>query len=190
MLPEAALYRDRAAIGSELLGAWAAGRRVCLRLDAAGNDQTLVGYLSYVAPSGAFVHIDDKGDEPIHVPVFHVLSVRYAHFHSEDLVEGPRPPGPRIDDPFPGQLSLVDPLPVSSRGEAAMMRAARNMLPPDVLRVLAAVDEAGRLPGTGRVAEGVMRSERWTRARLRELERLRYLDAVFVKGQRRWKILR
>lgn len=176
----AELVSDPSALAWEARACWATGRRVSLVLGEGASVPRLAGVITAVAPTGAFLRVrPDEETDDVHVPMGVVLSLSRPHFHESGVW---RPRSASADRPdqtvMDGQLGLVPGLAVSERSAPAMARAARSMLPPDVLAVLAGVDHAGRRPTLGDVSEAVGRSERWVSRRLRVLERERYVRRV------------
>lgn len=74
------LDRDVAALRFELLGLWASGSRIVLSLDERCRWPRAAGFLAYLAPTGAFLLLEEDGGRELHVPLPYVLSVRRPHF--------------------------------------------------------------------------------------------------------------
>jgi hypothetical protein len=74
--------RRREAVLFQLREVWwgrrGCGRRVTLALQRGRKRPLVSGRIAYVATSGAFVLVDDGGDEPLHVPLDVIRSVEPA----------------------------------------------------------------------------------------------------------------
>jgi hypothetical protein len=92
---------DEQEVAWELRGAWAARRRVVLRLDAERCVVVrLVGKVAYVDPTGAFVEFaDEDGGPRWKVHCRDVLAVRSPHFTE---------PGPAEPEPADDPLGIIE----------------------------------------------------------------------------------
>lgn len=172
------LVADPGSLAWEARACWATGRLVALSLSDECVFPRVAGRITAVSPVDAFLRILPEGEmEDVHVPIRAVRAIHRPHFHEPGSWR-PRSSSGGEQQVLEGQLGLVGELPVSPRAAGAMARAARSMLPGDVLATLAAVDRAGRRPDLGMIAESAGRSERWVARRLAVLERERYVRRV------------
>lgn len=167
-----------------LRAAWATGEPVSVRYEQSKIEVAQAqGWVISVAATGEFALLrlldDPEGALPFHVPVRALLSVHGIgeHFHEGRGRRPPRRPPPD-QGVLEGQLGLVTPPPVSPRAVRLALRGAAEMLPPDVLGVLAAIDRAGARPTLASVASCAGRSERWTSSRVRALEQRGYVRRI------------
>lgn len=177
------LIRPESALAWELRGHWAARREIVLRL----HGGRVRGFVEHVSATGAYAIVDPVSStlpspepwEPptLHVPLGLVLSVRRPHFHED----GPLSPvrerrRTEADLQLSGQGTLGEWFrpPATARADYALARAVEMMLPPQTLRLIAALDRAqervnGRGVATSEVADEIGHSDPWTSRRLREL---------------------
>lgn len=163
------------------------GAEVVLSLDGAPSVR---GYVSSVAPSGAYVELETaREEEPLLVPVSQIANVRRPHFHEDGAA--PRRRRVADPDPFPGQLRLGDPPPpVRRRSRRAMDRAAAMLLPAEYLSVLAALDAAAHrrsAVSTADVAEALGRTPQWTVRRLARLAEMHLVETYRERGRYSWR---